>query len=88
MRTGKISSGFEFAIEESALDNMELVDALAEIDEGNTLQISNACTMLLGKAQKKKLYDHLRTKEGNVPAGEFTRALLEIFEKLKDGKNS
>ena len=89
MRTGKTKSGFEFAIEESRLDNMELVDVLAEIDTGKIAAIPKATTMLLGKEQKEKLYAHLRTADGNVPIEAFTDELMEIMEIVgKEGKNS
>lgn len=88
MRTGKTKTGFEYKIAESALDNMELVDALAELDEGNTTVISRICKLLFGNEQKKALYNHLRTAEGNVPVAAFTQEIFDIFEQLKDGKNS
>lgn len=88
MKKGKTNSGFEFEIEESALDNMELIDALTDLDSGDTTAISRVCKLLFGEKQRKKLYDHVRTEKGNVPVNAFTQEILEIFEKLKDGKNS
>lgn len=35
MITAKTKSGFEIELEESSLDNMELVDTLDEMNEGN-----------------------------------------------------
>ena len=40
MITAKTKSGFEIELEESSLDNMELVDTLDEMNEGNPLAIS------------------------------------------------
>ena len=40
MITGKTERGFEFQIEEEALDDMELLDALVDIDNGRTDKIS------------------------------------------------
>lgn len=77
---GKTSKGFVFEIKKSSLDNMELVDALAELDDGNVLLISKILTMLLGKEQKKALYDSLRTDEGNVPMEDVTQAITEILQ--------
>ena len=50
---GKTSTGFEFDIEDERLDDMELVDIMAEIDE-NPLLMPKLCKMLLGEEQKKK----------------------------------
>jgi len=88
MRTGKTKSGFEFEIEESALDNMELIDALAEIDDGNAAAITKVSKLLFGNEQRKRIYDHIRTQDGNVPISAFTQEVLEIFSNLKEGKNS
>ncbi len=49
---GKTSTGFEFDIEDERLDDMELVDIMAEIDE-NPLLMPKLCKMLLGEEQKK-----------------------------------
>ncbi len=89
MITGKTKSGFEFSIEDESLDNMELLDALADVDGGNVAAISKASILLLGKEQKKKLYDHIRGEKGNVPIESFTDELADIMNEVgKKGKNS
>ena len=81
-------SGFSCDIPDAAVNNMELVDALAEMQEENPLQISAVCRLVLGKAQRKALYDHLRTEDGRVPADQVSAALNEIFLALgPDAKN-
>ena len=84
---GKTSTGFEFDIENERLDDMELVDIMAEIDE-NPLLMPKLCKMLLGDEQKKRLYDHLRNEEGRVPIEAVTNAIQEIFNSPGDLKNS
>lgn len=84
---GKTSTGFEFDIEDERLDDMELVDIMAEIDE-NPLLMPKLCKMLLGDEQKKRLYDHLRNEEGRVPIEATTNAIQEIFNSPGDLKNS
>ena len=84
---GKTSTGFEFDIEDERLDDMELVDIMAEIDE-NPLLMARLCKMLLGDEQKKRLYDHLRNEEGRVPIEATTNAIQEIFNSPGDLKNS
>lgn len=84
---GKTSTGFEFDIEDERLDDMELVDTMAEIDE-NPLLMPKLCKMLLGEEQKKRLYDHLRSDDGRVPIEATTNAIQEIFNSPGDLKNS
>ena len=84
---GKTSTGFEFDIEDERLDDMELVDIMAEIDE-NPLLMQKLCKMLLGEEQKKRLYDHLRSEDGRVPIEATTNAIQEIFNSPGDLKNS
>lgn len=88
MITAKTKSGFEIELEESSLDNMELVDTLDEMNEGNPLAISRLVPLLLGKEGKKKLYDHLRTPDGRVPVAKVADALGELMNSFTAGKNS
>ena len=87
MITGKTQSGFEFSIDENALNDMELFDDLVEIDNGNTLAISSVCNRILGK-QKMALYDHLRGEDGRVPMDKVVSAVGEILKASSSGKKS
>ena len=79
MVEGKLKSGFEYKIEDHVLDNMELLDAIAEVDQ-NPMALSKVLKMLLGPEQRKELYDHLRDSEnGNVPIVAVSDAVAEIF---------
>lgn len=88
MITAKTESGFSIELEESTLDNMEVLDALSDLDEGNPLAMSRLVVKLLGKDGKKRLYDHLRTEDGRVPASAVESAIMELFQSINDGKNS
>ena len=88
MITAKTESGFSIELEESTLDNMEVLDALSDLDEGNPLAMSRLVVKLLGKDGKKRLYDHLRTEDGRVPASAVESAIMELFQSIKAGKNS
>ena len=78
MLKGKTESGFCFEINEKDLDDMEFVEALAELEE-NSLKLPKVCNMLLGKEQKEKLYDHLRDENGKVPVDAVSNAIVEIM---------
>ena len=88
MITAKTESGFSIELEESTLDNMEVLDALSDLDEGNPLAMSRLVVKLLGKDGKKRLYDHLRTEDGRVPASAVERAIMALFQSINAGKNS
>lgn len=88
MITAKTESGFSIELEESTLDNMEVLDALSDLDEGNPLAMSRLVVKLLGKDGKKRLYDHLRTEDGRVPASAVESSIMELFQSLNAGKNS
>ncbi|MCD7838129.1 MAG: hypothetical protein LUG65_04380 [Clostridiales bacterium] len=88
--TGTTKSGFSFSVDEvaAAADNMELLDALAEMESDNDpLAVSRVCRLLLGRDTRKALYDHLRTEDGRVPVAQVVAELLEIMGSTSAGKN-
>ena len=88
MVTGTTSSGLSFSLDEKVLDNMELVDTLAQMQEGDPLAVSAVVRMVLGD-QRRALYDHLRTADGRVPASAVSEEIRQIFDAFgKAGKNS
>lgn len=70
---------FEVEVIDNAFDNMEAVDALVEMDEGNPLAISKITSFLFTKEEKKKVYDHLRNEEGRVTLVSFIPFVTEIM---------
>ena len=88
IKRGTLKNGFEFAVDVEILDDMELIDTIAEADEGNPAKFKEATDKILGKEQKKSLYDHLRNEKGKVPIEAFKDAFMEILESIGDeGKN-
>lgn len=87
MITGKTKSGFEYAISEKRLNNYELVEVLAEVDE-NPLLLPKTVVMLLGKEQAQKLKKHLRDEEGFVSTDKIGEEIAEIFQNQSEIKNS
>lgn len=86
-KTITLDDGLTLSIRAGVLNNMELLDDLVELDDGNGYAISRIVRRILGRDEKKKLYDHLRA-DGVVPVSAVTDALKEIFDKLGDaGKN-
>lgn len=83
---GTTSTGFEFEYPKANLDNMELVDLLAESEE-NPIVVGKIIEMLLGKELKKALYEHVREEDGRVPVEKTNSELLEIFNASDESKN-
>ena len=84
-----LENGLELEVNEQCLNNMELLDALEEMTDGNELAISKVVKLMLGKENRKKLYDHIRDKDGRVPLEIIDKCLTEIMMLLgEQGKNS
>ena len=75
-------SGFCCEIDPEELNNMELVDALAEVQNGNSLAYPTVCLLILGKETRTRLYNHLRNEAGRVPPADVDRELTEIMNAL------
>ena len=89
MIEGTTSNGFRYSIAEHALDDMELLDALVDMDEGNAKGYKNAVTALLGEDQRKRLYDFLRNKKtGRVSAKAVTTAFADILKDASDNNKA
>lgn len=88
MIKGETSCGFKFKIDETQLDDMEFLEALADIQD-DVIAFPKVCKMLLGNEQKKALYDHLRDEKGKVPISAVERAITEIMSRSgEQAKNS
>lgn len=90
MIEGKTKTGFTYQLDDDAMNNMELVDAMAELDDGgHPFALSRVCLLLLGKEQRKRLYDHIRTEDGRVPPQAMGEEIADIIRGFgEQGKNS
>lgn len=86
MITGKTSCGYEYSIPESRFDDMELMDLLADLEE-DVFLMGKIIEKLIGKEEKKKLYNLLRTEDGNVPVEATQATIKEIFDSNNKTKN-
>lgn len=82
-----LDNGLKIQIDENAMDDMELLDLLAQLDDGNGYAIPRVVEHLLGKEQKKALYDSVRVN-GRAPVTKVVESMKEILNKLGEtGKN-
>ena len=88
MRTGVTASGFAWQLDDAVLNNMELVDALAEMQgDSDILAVSRVLRLLVGDDIRKALYEHLRV-DGRVPLAAVQTEITDIFSALgQTGKN-
>lgn len=89
MKKGKTKSGFEFEVDENVLNDMRLVDAVAEIADGsNPLAISFVIKKILGDS-RDALYKHVSEEDGRVPVERINDEITDIINSLGNaGKNS
>lgn len=87
MIKGKTPSGFEFELEDDVLDDYDLLECLQKADEGDTGCMIKVVDVLLGKEQKGRLKDHVRSDNGRVSAKALFAEVGEIFQACKEGKN-
>ena len=86
---GTTKSGFEYDVPENVFDDMELIDALADVNSGRDgLQISVVVRKVFDEEQRKRLYDHVRDESGRVPTGSIMDVITEIASESTDEKNS
>jgi len=88
---GVTSEGFAYELAENAGDDMEVLEALKELEGGDIYQVSYLLDKLLGKEQKKALYDFYREKEGRVSIVRMSEVMKGFFaaeDASKELKNS
>lgn len=83
---GTTKTGFHYEVSEDRLNNYELLEAIAELEE-NTLILPKIVNLLLGKKQADALKDHVRTEEGFVPADKLEPEIEDILLNNKEIKN-
>lgn len=81
-------SGFTCEIDPVSLDDMEILELIGEVQDGNTFYVPKIIKRMLGDEQKKALYDHLRTPEGRVPTDATYDVMGEIFDAINEAKET
>ncbi|HEL2210133.1 TPA: hypothetical protein TZH46_000898 [Streptococcus suis] len=83
----KTSTGLVLSIDQDRLENYELFEAIAAEESGDSGAMIRIVNLLLGD-EAKKLKDHVRTEKGLVPISALSAEIKDIFEQVKDLKNS
>lgn len=82
-RTVETTTGFKCSIKETVLDDMRLLELIAEMQD-NVMVLPKFLTLLLGEKQKDALYNHVKTKDGRVPMEPLQNEVAEILEGMGD----
>lgn len=81
MKHIKTSTGFEADIDDSCIDDMELFEAVTELQAGSVLAVPVVINKICGD-KKKELYDHCRLENGRVPTQAVISEVTDIFTEL------
>ncbi len=81
-----LACGYEADIDETAANDMEFLDALTKMQEGDPTGLSIMCSILLSKEDKKRLYDTVRDERGRTPVEAVGAKLTEIIQQLGSKK--
>lgn len=87
MIKGNTSTGFEYEIDETKLDDWELLESFNRIDKGETGIFVDVANMLLGAEQMERLKEHVKKSEGRVSISGMIAELSSIFEETTAIKN-
>lgn len=88
MINGKTKTGFHFSVDENSMNDMELVDILADDSVDESFRISKLLKKLLPGDQRRALYDHVRVDD-RVPVDSIITEVGDIFDAMGNpGKNS
>lgn len=86
MLKGTTRQGFEFCLDDSVMDDWELLELLREIEKGNTSIVVDALCYLLGSEQYEKLKESVRA-EGKITITGMVNALEDILGANEESKN-
>lgn len=86
MKHVETASGFVIDIDETCLDDMELFDAIVDLQNGDATTIPLILRKILGTG-KAALYEHCRAEDGRVPTTVVTEEIKQIFEALNAKKS-
>ncbi len=88
MIKGVTKSGFAFEFDETCVNDMRVIDAMVEVEDGNLGGVSKLVALLFNKQQKKDLYSFCADEKGRVDIDKCSKIIFEILEFNGETKNS
>lgn len=86
MMKGKTKSGFNYEIDEEALNDYRLLKEIARVEE-EPLRFPFLLERLLTSEQEEKLLNHLEDEKGRVDPDKVMDEIKDIFSNTKPLKN-
>ena len=83
----KTSTGFEADIDESVIDDFELLCIVCEMDK-NPIALKSVLDKLLPAEERARLMEYDRNEDGRVPTSVITREIIDLFNGLNKAKKS
>lgn len=87
MITGKTTNGFEFSVQEKALNDYRLLKVLRQIDKGRADYMVDAVGILLGDDQADRLEQFIQKRDGEVTTSAMAEEFSEIIRAVSALKN-
>ena len=87
MVTGKTENGFEFSVQESALNDYRLLKIFRQIDKGRADYMVDAIDMLLGDEQSERLESFIQQRDGEVTTSAVFAEFKNIVGAIRALKN-
>lgn len=78
----KTAEGLEIEVKKDAFDDMEALETLTDLVDGNPFAITKVCNLIMSKEEKKKVYDFYRGEDGKVHVETFVNVLTQIMNLL------
>lgn len=80
MLKGKTSTGFEYELEDDALNDWEVLEDLTDIDDGHYGGAVRVLRRLLGDNQMKALKEHCRGENSRITQSAMVNELADILK--------
>lgn len=83
----KLSCGFEAEVDETAIDDAELLEQLTELEDGSPTAAIRIMKMLgLDKNKRTEIYGLMKDETGRTPADAVINIMTEIFQQIGSKK--
>ena len=84
----RTKDGFCCSISQDQLDDYELVDMLAQIDNGRAELLPAVLRKMFGEKQHDRLVAYVKKRDGKVSLTAMGKALSELVGSIREAKNS
>lgn len=91
MVKGKTSTGFEFSVDETLLQNYRFVKRLAHVAKNDYTEFFDLFTEILGESQEEALIQYLEEKNGQATTEQMAKEFADILKVMQEStpaKNS